>query len=58
MIIFYRDEDRGEIYRYNHTEGKTLQEFLEFCKQYLEGPNGMLLDMPFFKRIAEGELGW
>ncbi len=40
----------------NHTERKTLQEFLEFCIQYLEGPNGMLLDMPFLKRIKEGEI--
>ena len=40
----------------NHTEEKTLQEFLEFCIKYLEGPNGMLLDMPFFSRIKEGEI--
>jgi hypothetical protein len=40
----------------NHTEEKTLQEFLEFCIQYLEGPNGMLLDMPFLHRIIEGEI--
>ena len=40
----------------NHTEEKTLQEFLEFCIQYLEGENGMLLDMPFLKRIKEGEI--
>lgn len=40
----------------NHTEEKTLQEFLEFCIQYLEGANGMLLDMPFLKRIIEGEI--
>lgn len=40
----------------NHTEEKTLQEFLEFCIQYLEGENGMLLDMPFLKRIVEGEI--
>ena len=40
----------------NHTEEKTLQEFLEFCIQYLEGPNGMLLDMPFLERIKEGEI--
>lgn len=40
----------------NHTEEKTLQEFLEFCIQYLEGPNGMLLDMPFLERIVEGEI--
>lgn len=40
----------------NHTEEKTLQEFLEFCIQYLEGDNGMILDMPFLKRIKEGEI--
>ncbi len=42
--------------RDNHTEEKTLQEFLEFCIQYLEGHNGMLLDMPFLERIKEGEI--
>ncbi|MCT4583014.1 MAG: Cj0069 family protein [Flavobacteriales bacterium] len=40
----------------NHTEEKTLQEFLEFCIQYLDGENGMLLDMPFLERITEGEI--
>ncbi len=40
----------------NHTETKTMQEFLEFCIQYLEGNNGMLLDMPFLERIVEGEI--
>lgn len=40
----------------NHTEEKTLQEFLEFCIQYLEGKNGLLLDMPFLERIVEGEI--
>lgn len=42
--------------RDNHTEEKTLQEFLEYCIHYLEGPNGMLLDMPFLERIVEGEI--
>lgn len=40
----------------NHTEEKTVQEFLEFCIQYLEGENGLLLDMPFLERIKEGEI--
>lgn len=40
----------------NHVEEKTLQEFLEFCIQYLEGDSGMLLDMPFLERIVEGEI--
>ena len=42
--------------RDNHVEEKTLQEFLEFCIKYLEGDNGMLLDMPFLERIKEGEI--
>ncbi len=42
--------------RDNHTEEKTLQEFLEYCIKYLEGDNGMLLDMPFLERIREGEI--
>ncbi len=42
--------------RDNHSEEKTLQEFLEFCIQYLEGPNGLVLDMPFLPRIKEGEI--
>ncbi len=42
--------------RDNHTEQKTLQEFLEYCIRYLEGNNGMLLDMPFLERIKEGEI--
>ena len=40
----------------NHTEEKTVQEFLEFCIPYLEGDTGMLLDMPFLARIVEGEI--
>jgi glutathione synthase/RimK-type ligase-like ATP-grasp enzyme len=40
----------------NHTEEKSLQEFLEFCIQYLEGNNGLILDMPFLERIKEGEI--
>ncbi|UTW63148.1 Cj0069 family protein [bacterium SCSIO 12741] len=42
--------------RDNHTEEKSLQEFLEYCIRYLEGTNGMLLDMPFLERIKEGEI--
>ncbi len=40
----------------NHSEEKTLQEFLEFCIKYLEGENGLILDMPFLERIVEGEI--
>lgn len=40
----------------NHVEHKSLQEFLEFCIQYLEGEGGQILDMPFLERIKEGEI--
>ncbi|MGI9527959.1 MAG: Cj0069 family protein [Weeksellaceae bacterium] len=40
----------------NHVEYKTLQEFIEFCIQYVEGDDGLLLDMPFLERIKEGEI--
>ncbi|HEY0980138.1 MAG TPA: Cj0069 family protein [Candidatus Paceibacterota bacterium] len=40
----------------NHTEEHPLGEFLSFCNQYLVGENGMLVDMPFLPRIAEGEV--
>ena len=40
----------------NHVEYKTLGEFIEFCKQYIEGENGMLVDMRFMPRIVEGEI--
>ncbi len=40
----------------NHTEEKTLSEFIEFCYQYLEGESGQILDMPFLPRIKEGEI--
>ena len=40
----------------NHTEKRTLGDFIDFCVQYLEGENGMILDMPFLERIKEGEI--
>lgn len=40
----------------NHVEERTLGEFMDFCEQYLVGENGMLVDMPFMPRIAEGEI--
>ncbi len=40
----------------NHVENRTLGEFMEFCNTYLVGENGMLVDMPFLPRIAEGEI--
>jgi hypothetical protein len=40
----------------NHVETKTLEEFIDFCVTYLDGPSGMILDMPFLPRIKEGEI--
>ncbi len=40
----------------NHMEERTLGDFMQFCNQYLTGENGMLVDMPFLPRIAEGEV--
>lgn len=40
----------------NHSEEKTLIEFIDFCVQYFEGENGLVLDMPFLPRIVEGEI--
>ncbi|MDY3126543.1 MAG: Cj0069 family protein [Corynebacterium sp.] len=40
----------------NHTEHRTLGEFIQFCEQYIEGDNGMLVDMRFMPRIVEGEI--
>lgn len=42
--------------RDNHTEEKSLGEFIDFCVPYLDGPSGLLLDMPFLPRIKEGEI--
>lgn len=40
----------------NHTVEFKLSEFMNFCEKYVEGENGMLVDMPFLPRIAEGEI--
>lgn len=40
----------------NHVEEWQLGEFMDFCKQYINGENGMLVDMPFMPRIKEGEI--
>ena len=40
----------------NHVETKSLIEFIDFCVGYLDGPTGMILDMPFLERIKEGEI--
>lgn len=40
----------------NHVEEHTLDEFITRCAPYLEGPGGMIVDMPFMPRIIEGEV--
>ncbi|BBM85800.1 Cj0069 family protein [Candidatus Uabimicrobium amorphum] len=40
----------------NHIEEKYLGDFIDFCVTYLDGPSGLLLDMPFLPRIKEGEI--
>ncbi len=40
----------------NHVEYYTLQDFMAMCEKYLEGINGMLVDMRFLSRIKEGEI--
>lgn len=40
----------------NHVEYHTLGEFIEFCEKYVQGENGMLVDMRFLPRIKEGEI--
>ena len=40
----------------NHVEYHTLGDFIDFCEQYTEGENGMLVDMRFMPRITEGEI--
>ncbi len=40
----------------NHVEHRTLEDFMEFATQYIEGENGMLVDMRFMPRIKEGEI--
>jgi len=40
----------------NHVETMTLGEFIDFCVQYLDGADGLILDMPFLERIVEGEI--
>jgi len=40
----------------NHSEERTLGEFMDFCESYLVGDNGMLVDMTFLPRIKEGEI--
>lgn len=40
----------------NHSEFHTLENFMNFCEQYIVGENGMLVDMQFLPRIKEGEI--
>mmetsp|Transcript_24097 Transcript_24097/g.62618 ORF Transcript_24097/g.62618 Transcript_24097/m.62618 type:complete len:349 (-) Transcript_24097:216-1262(-) len=40
----------------NHKEEMTVDEFLTFCEQYIEGDDGQLIDQRFLPRIVEGEL--
>ncbi|WP_196887190.1 Cj0069 family protein [Aureivirga sp. CE67] len=40
----------------NHIEYKSLKKFLKFCKKYLKGEHGIILDTPFLERIIEGEI--
>jgi hypothetical protein len=40
----------------NHVEYNSLGKFMKFCHQYIEGDNGMLVDMRFMPRIVEGEI--
>lgn len=40
----------------NHVEYSSLGKFMKFCHHYIEGDNGMLVDMRFMPRITEGEI--
>jgi hypothetical protein len=40
----------------NHVENHTLSDFIDRCAGYLDGPGGMIVDMPFMPRIKEGEI--
>lgn len=40
----------------NQTHDYKLGSFMDFCDQYIEGDNGMLVDMRFMPRIVEGEI--
>lgn len=40
----------------NHSEERTLQDFMAMCVQYVIGETGMVVDMRFMPRIVEGEI--
>jgi len=42
--------------RDNHVEEHLLNDFVDQCAGYLDGPGGMIVDMPFMPRIVEGEI--
>lgn len=40
----------------NHVKEYYLGDFMDFCSQYTDGSDGMLVDMQYLPRIVEGEL--
>uniref|UniRef100_A0A7S2X9Z1 DUF6815 domain-containing protein n=1 Tax=Lotharella oceanica TaxID=641309 RepID=A0A7S2X9Z1_9EUKA len=40
----------------NHKEQQTIGDFMKYCKKYLDGENGQLVDQKFLPRIVEGEV--
>jgi glutathione synthase/RimK-type ligase-like ATP-grasp enzyme len=40
----------------NKSYEKSLADFMDFCEQYINGENGMLVDMRYLERIVEGEV--
>lgn len=40
----------------NHAEEHSLEEFMERCREYLIGDDGLIVDMRFLPRITEGEI--
>eukprot|EP00963_Diacronema_lutheri_P006088 scaffold516_cov307-Pavlova_lutheri.AAC.2 len=40
----------------NHREEMSLGDFVRFCRQYLEGEDGLIVDQRFLPRIVEGEI--
>eukprot|EP00755_Sulcionema_specki_P036807 Sspe_Gene.258::Locus_85_Transcript_1_2_Confidence_0.667_Length_1413::g.258::m.258 len=42
--------------RWTTTRNSAPWGFLDFCEQYLEGVNGLVVDMRFLPRIKEGEI--
>lgn len=40
----------------NHKEEKTLGEFIQFCKKYFEGKDGLIIQQKFLNGIKKGEI--